>query len=97
MDLASILIQAASGALGGNAAGAVAKNVSLGPIGNSITGALGGGLLGPLLGSLLGLGGTAAASGLDVNAIVQGFATGGVSGALTALALGYVKSMVARG
>jgi hypothetical protein len=95
MDLTSILIQAVSGALGGNAAGAAAKNASLGPVGNSITGALGGGLLGPILGSLLGMGGTAAASGLDVGAIVQGFATGGVSGALTALVLGFVKSKFA--
>jgi hypothetical protein len=95
MDLTSILIQAISGAVGGNAAGAAAKNVSLGPLGNTITGALGGGLAGPLLGSLLGLGGSAAASGLDVNAIVQGFATGGVSGALTALVLGFIKSKFA--
>jgi hypothetical protein len=95
MDLTSILIQAASGALGGNAAGAAAKNVSLGPVGNTITVALGGGLLGPLLASVLGMGGTAAASGLDVNAIVQGFASGGVSGALTALALGFLKSKFA--
>jgi hypothetical protein len=95
MDLTSILIQAVSGAIGGNAAGAAAKNVSLGPVGNSITGALGGGLLGPILGSLLGMGGTAAASGLDVNAIVQGFATGGVSGAVMALALGFLKSKFA--
>jgi hypothetical protein len=95
MDLTSILIQAISGALGGNAVGAAAKNVSLGPVGNSITGALGGGLLGPLLGSLLGLGGTAAASGIDLNTIVQGFATGGASGALTALVLGFLKSKFA--
>lgn len=92
MDLMSILIQAVSGAIGGNAAGAAAKNISLGPIGNSITGALGGGLLGPILAGLLGLGGTAAAGGLDVNAIIQGFATGGVSGALTAAVLGFIKS-----
>ena len=57
--------------------------------------ALGGGLGGQLLGSLLGLGGTAAASGLDVNAIINGFATGGVSGALTALVLGFIKAKLA--
>lgn len=95
MDLTSILIQAISGAIGGNAAGAAAKNISLGPLGNTITGALGGGVLGPILGGLVGLGGTAAAGGLDVNAIVQGFATGGVSGALTAAALGFLKAKFA--
>lgn len=92
MDLTQILIQLLSGAIGGNAAGAVAKQTSLGPLGNTIAGALGGGVGGQLLGSLLGLGTTAAASGLDVNTIVQGFATGGISGALTALVLGFLKS-----
>lgn len=95
MDFTQILIQLVSGAIGGNAAGAAAKQISLGPLGNTIAGALGGGVGGQLLGSLLGLGTTAAASGLDVNAIVQGFATGGISGALTALVLGFLKSKLA--
>ena len=95
MDLTSLLIQAVSGAIGGNAANAVAKNDSLGSLGNTIAGALGGGLGGELLGPLLGLGTTAAASGLDINAIISGFATGGVSGALTALVLGFIKSKLA--
>ena len=95
MDLASILIQAASGAIGGNAAGAVAKNVSLGTIGNTIAGALGGTVGAQVLGPLVGLGTAAATSGLDINAIVQGFATGGVSGALTALVIGFLKSKFA--
>ena len=47
MDLTQILIQLVSGALGGNAAGAVAKESSLGTLGNTIVGALGGGLGGP--------------------------------------------------
>ena len=48
-----------------------------------------------ILGQLLGFGGAAAASGLDINAILAGFATGGVSGALTALVLGYLKAKMA--
>lgn len=95
MDLTSLLIQAVSGAIGGNAAAAATKNDALGTLGNTIAGALGGGLGGQILGSLLGFGGAAAASGLDINAVVQGFATGGVSGALTALVLGFVKSKFA--
>lgn len=95
MDLTSILVQAAAGALGGNAAGAVAKDISLGPVGNSITGALGGGLVGPLLGGLLGMGGGDMSAGMDFAAIAQGFATGGVSGALTAAVLGFIKSKLA--
>ncbi len=92
MDLTQLLIQAASGAIGGNAAAAVARVDSLGPLGNTIAGALGGGIGGQLLGSLLGLGGAAATSGLDVNAIINGFATGGVGGAMTALVLGILKA-----
>jgi hypothetical protein len=92
MDLTSILVQAAAGAIGGNATGAAAKNISLGPIGNTITGALGGGLAGPILGGLLGMGGGDMSAGLDFAAIAQGFATGGVSGALTAAVLGFIKA-----
>ncbi len=95
MDIASLLIQLVSGALGGNAAGAYNKDTGLSPLGNTIAGALGGGIGGQILTALLGLGGTAAASGLDVGSIVSAFATGGVSGGLTALVLGYLKSRVA--
>lgn len=91
MDLTSLLIQAASGAIGGNAAAAATKNDSLGALGNTIAGAIGGGLGGQILGSLLG----ATASGIDINAILTGFATGGVSGALTALALAFLKAKFA--
>jgi hypothetical protein len=41
MDLTALIIQLISGALGGNAAGAASKDLSLGPLGNSIAGALG--------------------------------------------------------
>lgn len=95
MDIASLLIQLVSGALGGNAAGAYNKDTGLSPLGNTIAGALGGGIGGQILTALLGLGGTAAASGLDVGSIVSAFATGGVSGGLTALVIGYLKSRVA--
>jgi hypothetical protein len=92
MDIATLLIQLASGALGGNAASNYAKDTGLGPIGNTIAGALGGGVGGQILNAVLGLGGTAAASGLDIGTIVSAFATGGVTGGLTALAIGFLKS-----
>jgi len=94
MDVTSLIIQLISGAIGGNAAGAVSKDISLGPLGNTIAGALGGGVGGQILNSVLGLGG-AAASGLDINTIVSGFLTGGVSGGLTALVIGFLKSRLA--
>ncbi|MFA5899476.1 MAG: hypothetical protein WC829_10230 [Hyphomicrobium sp.] len=95
MDIASLIIQLISGAVGGNAAGSYAKDTGLGTVGNTIAGALGGGVGGQILTSLLGLGGTAAASGLDIGTIISAFATGGVSGGLTALVLGYLKTKFA--
>jgi hypothetical protein len=95
MDVTSLIIQLISGAIGGNAAGSVAKDTGLGPLGNTIAGALGGGVGGQILNSLLGLGGAAATSGLDIGTIVSAFLTGGVSGGLTALVIGLIKSKLA--
>jgi hypothetical protein len=92
MDIASLLIQLASGALGGNAAGAYAKDTGMSTAGNTIAGALGGGIGGQIIHALLGVGGTAAASGLDIGTIVSAFASGGIMGGLTALAIGFLKS-----
>ncbi len=92
MDLSSLLIQLISGAVGGNAVGAITKNESIGPLGNTIAGALGGGIGGQLLKTILGGGAAAASSGLDLGTIVQGFLTGGISGGLTALVVGLVKA-----
>ncbi len=44
MDITSLLIEAVSGAVGGNVAGAAMKENSLGAVGNSIAGIVGGGL-----------------------------------------------------
>lgn len=95
MDISSLLIQLVSGAIGGNAAGAYNKDTGLSPLGNTIAGALGGGVGGQILTSLLGLGGTAAASGLDIGTVISAFATGGISGGLTALLIGYLKMKLA--
>jgi len=95
MDISSLLIQLVSGALGGNAAGSYAKDTGLGTLGNTIAGALGGGVGGQVLNALLGLGGTAAASGLDLGTVISAFATGGISGGLTALLVGYLKTKFA--
>ena len=46
MDITSLIIEAVSGAVGGNVAGAAMKENSLGAVGNSIAGILGGGLAG---------------------------------------------------
>ena len=95
MNLTALIIQLIAGALGGNAAGAASKDLSLGPLGNSIAGALGGGVGGQILNAVLGIGGTAAASGLDIGSVVSAFLTGGVSGGVTALVVGFLKSRMA--
>ena len=92
MDLTTILMQVIGGLVGGNAVGAASKDTSLGPLGNSNAGAIGGGLGGKLLNILLDIGTTAATGGIDFGMIIQGFATGGISGAVTALLIGYLKA-----
>ncbi len=53
--LVELLVSLASGAAGGNIAGALMKDKSLGTLWNSVVGILGGGLGGQLLG-LIGMG-----------------------------------------
>lgn len=92
MDLMQLLIGAASGALAGQVSNAAVRNDALGTLGNILTGGLGGAFGGQLLGSLLGLGAGLQGVGIDASEIINGFATGGISGALTAMVLAYLKS-----
>jgi len=66
-SLLPVIIQLISGAAGGNIAGSLMKNLSLGTVGNSIVGILGGGLGGQLLG-MLGVG--TETGGTDVGSII---------------------------
>lgn len=52
-----LAVQLISGAVGGNIGGALLKQFSLGPVGNSIAGIVGGGIGGQILGALMGGGG----------------------------------------
>jgi uncharacterized membrane protein YeaQ/YmgE (transglycosylase-associated protein family) len=94
-----LIIQLIAGAIGGNAAGAVLKNASMGPIINSVLGVLGGGLGGQILG-MLGAGGMAAAAdsagGMDIGAILASAASGGVGGGALLAIVGIVKNMIAK-
>ena len=78
-----LIIQLISGAVGGNIAGAILKNLNLGPIGNSIAGIVGGGIGGQLLNMVISSAGTSAVagatcSGLDVSSILSSVGGGGV-------------------
>ena len=87
-----IIIQLIAGALGGNAAGATMKNLSLGTRGNSIAGIVGGGSGGQILAAVAGGG----AGGLDLGSIVQSVAGGGVGGAVLLAIVGAVKKAIAK-
>ena len=95
MNIVPLIIQLATGAVGGNIAGALLKKFNLGPLGNSIAGIVGGGVGGQLL-SLLTSGGTSAvaapAAGMDLSSIVSSLVGGGVGGAVLMAIVGWIKS-----
>ena len=94
MNLATLIIQLAAGVLGGHAAG-ISQKMQPGPAGQHRcrrhrrwTGRADSD-------AILGMGGTAATSGLDIGSVVSAFATGGVSGGLMALVIGFLKTRMA--
>ena len=100
MNFLPLLLQLIGGAIGGNAAGSLAKDASLGTAGNTIAGALGGGvgmqILGALFPALAGIGGAAATGGsMDIGAILGSLAGGGVTGAIIQYVVGMIKNRMA--
>ena len=92
-DYLPLIIQLVSGAVGGNLAGTLMKNHSLGTLGNSIVGILGGGLGGYLL-NMFGLSGaetTDATAGLDLSNVLGNIAGGGVGGGVLMAIIGVIK------
>lgn len=92
-SLLPLIIQLVSGAAGGNVAGSLMKNMSLGTIGNSIAGLVGGGLGGQLLG-MLGL--ASGAGEMDIGGIVSSIAGGGVGGGVVMAVVGMIKKAMAK-
>jgi uncharacterized membrane protein YeaQ/YmgE (transglycosylase-associated protein family) len=91
--LLPLIIQLVSGAVGGNIAGSLMKESSLGTLGNSIAGIVGGGIGG----QLLGMAGVALASGgMDLGSIVGNVAGGGVGGAVLLAIIGLIKKALAK-
>ena len=88
-----VMIGLISGAVGGNVAGGVMKNLNQGTLVNSIAGIVGGGLGGQILG-MLGAGG--GAGGLDVASILTQVAGGGIGGGAVLAIVGVVKNMMAK-
>lgn len=94
-NMVAMIIQLLSGALGGNLAGKMMKDSSLGTLWNSVVGILGGGLGGQLLGMISPeLGSAAMDGGLDITSILGSVAGGGVGGGVFLAIIGLVKKMM---
>ena len=87
----ALLIELLGGAVGGNVAGGLLKNLSLGTLWNSVVGIIGGGLGGQLLNALGVMGG---GEGLDIGSIVGNVLSSGVGGGVLLAIVGYVKNMI---
>jgi hypothetical protein len=96
MDILSLLVQLGSGAAGGNLAGSMMKNLSLGTLGNSLAGLVGGGLGGAILNSALGAAPAMAGGGLDIGSIISQIAGGGVGGGVMMVIVGMLRQMFQR-
>jgi uncharacterized membrane protein YeaQ/YmgE (transglycosylase-associated protein family) len=96
MNIISLLIQAVSGAVGGNVAGAAMKENSLGAVGNSIAGILGGGLGGTILQMVMGTGATPGANPMDITSLLSNIGGGGVGGAILMIVVGLIKKQMAK-
>ena len=102
-QILAIIIPLISGAVGGNVVGALAKNLSLGTLGNTLSGIVGGIGGSQLVGMLMG-GGTAAAAsaattaagGMDIGTIITQIASGGVGGGVLMAIVGVIKGMMAK-
>jgi hypothetical protein len=87
-SLLPIIIQLISGAAGGNVAGALLKNLSLGTVGNSVAGALGGLGGANLLPAILGSG--------VLDGMVGSIAGGGIGGIVLTAIVGLIKNMMSK-
>jgi hypothetical protein len=95
MDITSLIVEAVSGAVGGNIAGAAMKDKSLGPAGNSIAGIVGGGIGGTILQMVMG-GAAAGGGGMDMQSILANVGGGGVGGAILMAIIGMIKAQMAK-
>jgi hypothetical protein len=90
----NLIIQIVAGAIGGNAAGASLKDLSLGTTGNTIAGAVGGGVAGQILTALIPML-SGAAGNIDIGALIGQAVGGGVAGAIFTAIIGLIKNKLA--
>ncbi len=93
----ALIIQLVSGAVGGNVAGSLMKDSSLGTLWNSVAGIAGGGIGGKVLGMIVPSLGAAASSGaMDITSILGTVAGGGVGGGIVMAIIGFIKKAMAK-
>lgn len=90
-----LIVQLISGAVGGNIAGGLFKNISLGPPWNSVAGIISGGLGGQIRG-MLGIGGAEAARSMDLTGILTSVAGGSVGGGVLLAVVSLVKKLFSK-
>jgi uncharacterized membrane protein YeaQ/YmgE (transglycosylase-associated protein family) len=94
MDYIPLLIQLVSGALGGNVAGVLLKNISLGTFGNVIAGIVGGGIGGQILEQAFHM--TVANGATDPSAIITQILGSVVSGGVLMAIVGALRNAMAK-
>lgn len=92
----ALIISLLSGAAGGNAAGSMFKNLSLGMLGNSVAGIVGGGIGGKLIALLLPALAAKAGGGMDIMSILSSVLSGGVGGGGLMAVIGMIRGMMAK-
>jgi uncharacterized membrane protein YeaQ/YmgE (transglycosylase-associated protein family) len=92
VSIINLIISLLSGAVGGNLAGALLKEKSLGTLGNSLAGIFGGGIGGAVL-QALGLFATSGDS-FDPAAVFGNIASSGAGGSLLLLIISFIKKNV---
>jgi uncharacterized membrane protein YeaQ/YmgE (transglycosylase-associated protein family) len=90
MDIINLLISLVSGLIGGNATGAVAKDTSLGVVGNSIAGLVGGGL-GTYIAQATDMLTKVQGSNLDITSLLGTIGSGGIGGIILTVIAGFIK------
>lgn len=93
MDIMGTVINAISGAVGGNVSGAALKDKSLGTIGNTIAGAVGG-AAGAWILQAVGVLSSMGLADMTIGSIATEAGVSAVLGAVVTFAAGYVKGMM---
>jgi uncharacterized membrane protein YeaQ/YmgE (transglycosylase-associated protein family) len=83
------IISLITGAIGGNVAGAIFKNLTLGPLGNTLAGVVGGGVGAEILNALTG-------AGVGGGSVPGNIASSGVGSVVVMLIVGVIKNAVSK-